>query len=164
MPPVTKTEAEQVSLECTYETQSTYVYIYWYRQYPGSALQYILYEGDASHTADFAKNRFRDSFQDEISAVANTVHAVEGNSVRPSCSYTASEIRSSYLHWYRQYPRSAPQFIILIHGSKDKEEKDGFTVKHDNQNKSVNLDLSSAKVTDSALYYCALQPTVTGNP
>ncbi|KAG9338453.1 hypothetical protein JZ751_025857, partial [Albula glossodonta] len=111
-----------------------------------------------------------DSFQDGIKAETNTVHAVEGNSVRLSCNYTASEIRSSSLHWYRQYPRSAPQFIILIHGSKDKEEKDGFTVKHDNQNKSkmqcedaVHQNHTIFAIEkERALLYCQYETTAAG--
>ncbi|KAI1882942.1 hypothetical protein AGOR_G00240080, partial [Albula goreensis] len=108
-----------------------------------------------------------ESFQDGITAETDTVYAVEGNSVKMSCNYTTTaNILGIALHWYRQYPRSKPEFIILIMGSnaKDKEEKDRFTVKHDKQNKSVHLEISSAEVTDSALYYCALRPTVTGNP
>uniref|UniRef100_W5LU61 T-cell receptor alpha/delta variable 23.3.8 n=1 Tax=Astyanax mexicanus TaxID=7994 RepID=W5LU61_ASTMX len=50
---------ESVTLKCSYETSSEYVSLYWYRQYPNRALQYLLYK-DArrwsdSHTAD---NRF----------------------------------------------------------------------------------------------------------
>ncbi|KAJ8353054.1 hypothetical protein AAFF_G00115110 [Aldrovandia affinis] len=105
-----------------------------------------------------------DSFQDEITTVTNAVDAVEGNNVTLSCNYTTS-VPGGSLHWYRQYPRSKPDFLILIMRTANPESIQGrLTVKHDQNNQRVDLELSSAEVSDSALYYCALQPTVTGNP
>ncbi len=90
--------------------------------------------------------------------------ADEGSSVKLSCSYSSALT----LHWYRQYPGSAPQFIVLItERSKQDEESyvdSRFTarVTKDKEN-HVDLIISSTSISDSALYYCALQPTVTGN-
>jgi len=90
--------------------------------------------------------------------------AAEGSSVTLSCSYSSAYT----LYWYRQYLGSAPEFLVLIlDGVKDVKTSDvdqRFTTKirKENQNR-VDLEISSAKVSDSAVYYCALQPTVTGN-
>ncbi|RXM91303.1 hypothetical protein EOD39_21317 [Acipenser ruthenus] len=37
-----------------------------------------------------------------------------------------------------------------------------FCAEADKENKRVELKLSSTKMTDTALYYCTLSPTVTG--
>ncbi|KAI1882943.1 hypothetical protein AGOR_G00240090 [Albula goreensis] len=188
------TEKEKALLFCQYETTSSAPGLFWYIQQENKSpeLIYNKYSQDnkkrfnasndesaktfnleiaAAGLSDSAtyycalKPTLCDSFQDAITAETNTVHAVEGNRVKMSCNYTTTaNILSTYLHWYRQYPRSKPEFIILIHGGDDQEPSTGFTVTHEKENKSVHLEISSAEVTDSALYYCALQPTVTGNP
>uniref|UniRef100_A0A3B4C931 Ig-like domain-containing protein n=1 Tax=Pygocentrus nattereri TaxID=42514 RepID=A0A3B4C931_PYGNA len=50
-------EGEPVTLKCSYDSSSDYVYLYWYRQYPNRALQYLLDRGarswsSYSNTAD----------------------------------------------------------------------------------------------------------------
>uniref|UniRef100_A0A3B1J1S6 Ig-like domain-containing protein n=1 Tax=Astyanax mexicanus TaxID=7994 RepID=A0A3B1J1S6_ASTMX len=82
-----------------------------------------------------------------------------GNRVTLSCRYTGSVDR---LYWYRQYPSSKLDFLLYIleSGTIYGSPPPGFSAKV--QNKEVNLEISSTAVSDSALYYCALQPTVTG--
>uniref|UniRef100_A0A671KG17 Ig-like domain-containing protein n=1 Tax=Sinocyclocheilus anshuiensis TaxID=1608454 RepID=A0A671KG17_9TELE len=49
-------EEETVTLSCTYDTSSSYVYLYWYRQYPNGELRYLLFKparsGSASGSPD----------------------------------------------------------------------------------------------------------------
>ncbi len=86
-------------------------------------------------------------------------------SLQLSCSFSASG-GSDSLHWYRQYGRSKPEFLVLIYSSAKKDEVSKidprFTVKVEKR-EHVELKISSAAVSDSALYYCALRPTVTEN-
>lgn len=107
---------------------------------------------------------FAESFGQSITPLQTTKHATERETVILSCKYD-SQARS--LHWYRQYPGSRPQFLLLVYES-------GGSVTHaeppfprldasvNKGEKQVDLQISSAAVTDSALYYCALEPTVTG--
>ncbi|KAG9338445.1 hypothetical protein JZ751_025849, partial [Albula glossodonta] len=137
-----ETEGNQVTLECSYKTQSSYATLYWYRQYPGSAPQYILHRGYYTGTAEFAEGRFDASVAngktvltisrlspedtaiyycalgthsfssgDEVTQTTTPKEETEGNRVTLECSYNT---QSSYatLYWYRQYPGSAPQYIL----------------------------------------------------
>ena len=95
-----------------------------------------------------------ESHQQTINSTQDGVQALQGDSVTLSCQYSLA----TNLFWYRQYPSSPPQFLI-----KEYMEVSGFTLKKDSKRQMVALEISVAAVTDSALYYCALQPTVTGN-
>uniref|UniRef100_A0A8C2G597 Ig-like domain-containing protein n=1 Tax=Cyprinus carpio TaxID=7962 RepID=A0A8C2G597_CYPCA len=93
------------------------------------------------------------------------VFAEEGSSVTLSCNYSASGA-TDYLHWYRQYGKSKPEFLVLTYSSAKQAEVSDvdprFTV-NNTKKEQVDLKISSAAVSDSALYYCALAPTLTGN-
>uniref|UniRef100_A0A3B4E8J8 Ig-like domain-containing protein n=1 Tax=Pygocentrus nattereri TaxID=42514 RepID=A0A3B4E8J8_PYGNA len=91
------------------------------------------------------------------------LHALEDETVTLSCKYNGSVTN---LQWYRQYPGSRPEYLLMIYPSNKVMHaippfpRLNATVK----DSRVHLTISSAAVSDSALYYCALTPTLTGNP
>ncbi|KAI4901268.1 hypothetical protein NFI96_028900 [Prochilodus magdalenae] len=99
-----------------------------------------------------------------ISPLEEKVDTVEGQTVTLSCRYEGSVYN---LYWYRQYPGSRPEFLLMKGpGSAAVIPADPPFPRLDaaDSNNTVNLIISSAAVSDSTLYYCALTPTVTGNP
>uniref|UniRef100_A0A3P9HWS5 Ig-like domain-containing protein n=1 Tax=Oryzias latipes TaxID=8090 RepID=A0A3P9HWS5_ORYLA len=96
------------------------------------------------------------SSEDLLKPLKDELMALEGDTVTLSCKYSGS-IR--YFYWYQQKSSSSPQFLIKEYS----EETEKFSVKHDKQLKEFHVQISSAAVTDSAVYYCAVEPTVTGN-
>ncbi|XDV27602.1 hypothetical protein PO909_031105 [Leuciscus waleckii] len=97
-----------------------------------------------------------------ITPQTNRTLASVGQKAILSCKYEGT---ITNLHWYRQYSRSKPEF--LVYGTKEDKQSDvnpRFTAKHNKEKQNhVDLEISSATVSDSAVYYCVLQPTVTGN-
>uniref|UniRef100_A0A3B3YG04 Ig-like domain-containing protein n=1 Tax=Poecilia mexicana TaxID=48701 RepID=A0A3B3YG04_9TELE len=87
--------------------------------------------------------------------------ASEGSHTGLSCGYDGSIYN---VQWYRQQQGSRPEFLLYITetGSIHPTRSD-FSADIAKTQKRGNLLISSAAVTDSAVYYCALQPTVTGN-
>ncbi|XDV27549.1 hypothetical protein PO909_031053 [Leuciscus waleckii] len=64
----------------------------------------------------------------------------------------------------KQYPGSRPEHLILITEYSDPPDPSlRLSAKATKEIKRVDLMISSAEVSDSAVYYCALEPTVTGN-
>ncbi len=77
-----------------------------------------------------------------------------------SCNYSGIVYD---LQWYRQYVGSRPEFLILVNENSEASEP-SLRLSAKDSKKQVNLTMSSAEVTDSAVYYCALRPTVTESP
>ncbi len=77
-----------------------------------------------------------------------------------SCNYSGIVYN---LQWYRQYVGSRPEFLILVNENSEASEP-SLRLSAKDSKKQVNLTMSSAEVTDSAVYYCALRPTVTESP
>ncbi len=84
---------------------------------------------------------------------------MEGKDVTLICSYTEAV---QNLQWYRQYPGSKPEHLITFFETIPKSEL-RLTAAADKAAKNMTLTISSTEVKDSAVYYCALEPTVTGN-
>ncbi|KAF4117430.1 hypothetical protein G5714_001983 [Onychostoma macrolepis] len=101
--------------------------------------------------------------------LANTItsrstkqHVLEGGKVTISCTYSGSNING--LQWYRQYPNTAPEFLLQAFEGLGPQQKDRYVAEAQKNEKQLDLKISKTEITDAAVYYCALVPTVTGNP
>uniref|UniRef100_A0A671U017 Ig-like domain-containing protein n=1 Tax=Sparus aurata TaxID=8175 RepID=A0A671U017_SPAAU len=81
------------------------------------------------------------SSEDLVKPFKDMMLAVEGDTVTLSCNYSGSV---DYLYWYQQKSSSSPQFLMTEYSEKTEK-----------------LSISSAAVTDSAVYYCAVQGSHT---
>uniref|UniRef100_A0A669DLV2 Ig-like domain-containing protein n=1 Tax=Oreochromis niloticus TaxID=8128 RepID=A0A669DLV2_ORENI len=102
---------------------------------------------------------------EDLTPTNKEVFSVEGSTVTLSYRYSKAAVYDDYFFWYRQYPGKPPEFLISHSGTGEKilNPVTGLTVKAVDNNRQMTLQISSAAVTDSAVYYCAVRPTVTGN-
>lgn len=83
----------------------------------------------------------------------------ERGNINLTCTYDGL---INNIQWYRQYQRSRPEFLLYImEGGSVHQTVSGFSAHIDQTKKSV--DLESSGFNDSAVYCCAVKPTVTGN-
>uniref|UniRef100_A0A8P4GKJ0 Ig-like domain-containing protein n=1 Tax=Dicentrarchus labrax TaxID=13489 RepID=A0A8P4GKJ0_DICLA len=90
--------------------------------------------------------------EDRVTQPPGDVIATEGETVTLGCTFETSD-SFPYLFWYKQDGIDSPKFML----------KSRLSLTHDKNSKEFHLEISSAAVTDSAVYYCAVKPTVTGN-
>ncbi|KAF6726875.1 T-cell receptor alpha chain V region HPB-MLT [Oryzias melastigma] len=103
---------------------------------------------------------------DSVQQPGGDVTAAEGDSVTLGCHFNSST-PNYYLFWYKQEGNNRPMFILNIlktgTGTTAEEFKERFSSSLDSISRSVPLTIHNLHVSDSAVYYCALKPTVTGN-
>uniref|UniRef100_A0A3B4XJ46 Ig-like domain-containing protein n=1 Tax=Seriola lalandi dorsalis TaxID=1841481 RepID=A0A3B4XJ46_SERLL len=92
---------------------------------------------------------------EELSPVKTEEFSSEGSAVSLSYNYSTKATSNHYFFWYRQYPGKPPQFLISHSGTQN-ETKSGLSVTVSGDKTRMDLQISSAAVTDSALYYCAV--------
>ena len=93
------------------------------------------------------------------------VISTEGLTVSLRCTFKTTDT-NAYVFWYKQQVNDLPRFMLrrftVGEGDNAAEfHKDRFDAQI--QNKSVPLRIQNLQLSDSALYYCALRPKVTGN-
>uniref|UniRef100_A0A3Q3RUT2 Ig-like domain-containing protein n=1 Tax=Mastacembelus armatus TaxID=205130 RepID=A0A3Q3RUT2_9TELE len=93
--------------------------------------------------------------------------ATEGDTVTLRCLYNSSSSSGQTLYWYKQDGNNSPTFILsrvnLDEGNTPDEYRERFSSTLNSTSRSVPLKIQKLQLSDSAVYYCALQPTVTGN-
>jgi len=105
---------------------------------------------------------FTGSFgKDTVNQPSETQTGTEGQQVTLSCEYETLQT-APYLFWYIQHSNGLPEYILMKYkfgSSSSSEFEDRFDARLDSN--SVILTIQDVSVSDSAVYYCALQPTVT---
>uniref|UniRef100_A0A671U9Q6 Immunoglobulin V-set domain-containing protein n=1 Tax=Sparus aurata TaxID=8175 RepID=A0A671U9Q6_SPAAU len=101
---------------------------------------------------------------EELSPVKNEESSLEDSTVTLSYTYS-KQGGADYFFWYRQYPGKPPEFLISHLGTGEilKNQDTRLSAEVSDDKTKMHLQISSAAVTDSAVYYCAVRPTVTGN-
>uniref|UniRef100_A0A8C3SFS8 Ig-like domain-containing protein n=1 Tax=Chelydra serpentina TaxID=8475 RepID=A0A8C3SFS8_CHESE len=108
------------------------------------------------------------TYADSVTQQKGTIPIQEGKHVLINCTYDYSG-STPMLFWYEQYPHEAPRLLLTMTqyeaSDEEKRRRRGFSAKIEKNSKSFHLEKNSSEVSDSesAVYYCALRPTVREN-
>nr|BAB82544.1 T-cell receptor alpha [Paralichthys olivaceus] len=95
---------------------------------------------------------------DELTPDKTEEFSGEGSTVTLSYNYPKLTI-GDYFFWYRQYPGKPPEFLFSHSASEQEGAAPTPGLRFKVEQKKIQMIISSAAVTDSAVYYCAVSNT-----
>uniref|UniRef100_A0A8C8VPS9 Ig-like domain-containing protein n=1 Tax=Pelusios castaneus TaxID=367368 RepID=A0A8C8VPS9_9SAUR len=98
---------------------------------------------------------------DSVSQSPSEVKVSEGQSVTLNCNFTTVSANPD-LFWYRQSPNPPPQHILTTNKFDPIQTlvQGKFSASLYMENKTVPLKIEAVSQQESAVYYCALRPTL----
>uniref|UniRef100_A0A8C9Z6D2 Ig-like domain-containing protein n=1 Tax=Sander lucioperca TaxID=283035 RepID=A0A8C9Z6D2_SANLU len=99
--------------------------------------------------------------EDSVIQLTGDVIITEGDTVTLGCKFVTD--RTPTLYWYKQKENDYPKMLLQRFSVKTENAKAQERIDFEVEGKQIHMNISSAKVSDSAVYYCAVKPTVTGN-
>uniref|UniRef100_A0A3P8SN19 Ig-like domain-containing protein n=1 Tax=Amphiprion percula TaxID=161767 RepID=A0A3P8SN19_AMPPE len=98
----------------------------------------------------------------QLTAVKDEESSLEGSTVTLTYKYSQAATFNDYFFWYRQHPGKPPEFL-MFHTVAQTETKAGLSATVSVDTKQTSMKISSAAVTDSAVYYCAVRQILASN-
>uniref|UniRef100_A0A3Q3EWM3 Ig-like domain-containing protein n=1 Tax=Labrus bergylta TaxID=56723 RepID=A0A3Q3EWM3_9LABR len=78
-----------------------------------------------------------------------------GETVKMSCIISGYSMTSNNIHWIRQKPGRALEWIGRMDTGNNAAIKSRFTISRDDSRQQLYLQMNSLKTEDTAVYYCA---------